>query len=135
MRLSRTLIAALGLGAAAPALAADNPLSVHVLDIQSGQPSPGIEVQLEKHTESGWESLATGITAESGRISALYPDDRNFTAGAYRVTFETGDWFAEHDTRTFFPEIPVPFEVTNPSQHYHIPLLLSPYGYSTYRGS
>ena len=51
------------------------------------------------------------------------------------MTFETGDWFAEHDTRTFFPEIPVPFEVTDPSQHYHIPLLLSPYGYSTYRGS
>ncbi|MBH8581849.1 hydroxyisourate hydrolase [Bisbaumannia pacifica] len=130
------LITALGLCAATlPALAADNPLSVHVLDIQTGQPSPGIEVHLERHTDGGWQPLASGETASSGRISALYPEQTPFEPGAYRVIFATGDWFAEQDTETFFPEIPVHFEVTDAEQHYHIPLLLSPYGYSTYRGN
>lgn len=136
MNASRKLIAALGLCAAAtPALAADNPLSVHVLNIQSGQPSPGVEVHLEQHTDAGWEALATATTDGSGRVSALYPEDETFAPGLYRVTFETGDWFAERDTATFFPEIPVPFEVDDTDQHYHVPLLLSPYGYSTYRGN
>lgn len=136
MNATRPLIAALGLCAAATtALAADNPLSVHVLNIQSGQPSPGVEVHLEQHTDTGWTTLSTATTDASGRVSALYPEDERFTSGRYRVTFETGDWFAERDTATFFPEIPVPFEVADTDQHYHVPLLLSPYGYSTYRGN
>ncbi|MFG6158086.1 hydroxyisourate hydrolase [Halomonas sp. 1390] len=121
--------------AAATAMAADNPLSVHVLNIQSGQPSPGVEVELERRTDAGWESLATATTDAAGRVSALYPEGEAFEAGVYRVTFETGEWFAERDTATFFPEIPVPFQVENTEQHYHVPLLLSPYGYSTYRGN
>lgn len=122
-------------GVAATALAADNPLSVHVLNIQTGQPSQGVDVELERRTDAGWESLATATTDEAGRISALYPADKAFLPGVYRVTFETGEWFEAHDTDTFFPNIPVPFQVDDTEQHYHVPLLLSPYGYSTYRGS
>jgi len=122
-------------GVAAIAQAGDNPLSVHVLNIQSGLPSPGVEVELERRTDAGWESLATATTDEAGRVSALYPTNEDFLAGVYRVTFETGDWFEERDIATFFPDVPVPFQVENTEQHYHIPLLLSPYGYSTYRGN
>ncbi|MDQ7729562.1 hydroxyisourate hydrolase [Halomonas sp. SpR8] len=120
---------------AAIAQAGDNPLSVHVLNIQNGLPSPGVEVELERRTDAGWESLATGITDEAGRVSALYPTNEDFQPGVYRVTFETGDWFEERDIATFFPDVPVPFQVEDTEQHYHIPLLLSPYGYSTYRGN
>lgn len=122
-------------GVAAVAQAGDNPLSVHVLNIQSGLPSPGVEVELERRTDAGWESLATATTDEAGRVSALYPADEDFLAGVYRVTFETGDWFEARDIATFFPDVPVPFQVEDTEQHYHIPLLLSPYGYSTYRGN
>lgn len=137
MKTLSSIIAGVALcGAATLAQAADNPLSVHVLNIQTGKPSSGVEVILERQTSSGWEELATAKTEEgTGRVSALFPEDEEFKAGVYRVTFETGDWFEAHDTETFFPEIPVPFKVENTDQHYHIPLLLSPYGYSTYRGS
>ncbi|WP_083007490.1 hydroxyisourate hydrolase [Halomonas sp. GT] len=120
---------------AATALAADNPLSVHVLNIQNGQPSPGVDVGLERHTDTGWELLATATTDDAGRVSALYPAGEAFLPGTYRVTFETGEWFEANDTATFFPNVPVPFVVEEADQHYHIPLLLSPYGYSTYRGN
>lgn len=119
----------------AMAQASDNPLSVHVLNIQSGLPSSGVEVELERRTDAGWESLSTATTDEVGRVPSLYPDSEAFLPGVYRVTFETGAWFEERDIATFFPDIPVPFEVKDTEQHYHIPLLLSPYGYSTYRGN
>ncbi|MGC3873122.1 hydroxyisourate hydrolase [Halomonas sp. GXIMD04776] len=137
MKTLSSMLAGIALcGAATLAQAADNPLSVHVLNIQDGKPSGGVEVVLEKQTDGGWETLNQATTdEESGRISALFPKDQAFESGVYRVTFETGDWFEAHDTETFFPEIPVPFKVEDTDQHYHIPLLLSPYGYSTYRGS
>ncbi|WP_048306212.1 hydroxyisourate hydrolase [Halomonas sp. PR-M31] len=137
MKTLSSLIAGIALcGAATLAQAADNPLSVHVLNIQDGKPSGGVDVILEKQTDSGWEELNQATTDEStGRISALFPEDQEFESGVYRVTFETGDYFDAQGTETFFPDIPVPFKVEDTDQHYHIPLLLSPYGYSTYRGS
>ena len=97
-------------GASAIAFAATNPLSVHVLNLQDGLPSPGVKVLLEKQ------------------------DGKNWT-GNYRVTFKTGEWFTAHKQATFFPEVPVIFAVDGTVPHYHIPLLLSPYGFSTYRGN
>ncbi|WP_227367836.1 hydroxyisourate hydrolase [Halomonas sp. M20] len=137
MKALSSVVAGIALcGAATLAQAADNPLSVHVLNIQDGKPSGGVKVMLEKQTNSGWETLNQATTEEdSGRISALFPEDQEFESGVYRVTFETGDYFDAQGAETFFPEIPVPFTVEDTSQHYHIPLLLSPYGYSTYRGS
>lgn len=116
-------------------LAAGNPLSVHVLNLENGLPSPGVNVTLEKHVGQNWQPLARGVTNEQGRIGELFPAKQAFESGEYRVVFKTGEYFKQAGRDTFFPEIPVIFEVKNTDQHYHIPLLLSPYGFSTYRGS
>ncbi len=117
------------------ALATDNPLSVHILDLQTGQPTADVGVDLEQRTASGWRPLASGVTDTNGRIRALFPEGQSLVSGEYRVVFRTGEHYAKVRQPTFFPEIPVPFKVESAAQHYHIPLLLSPYGYSTYRGN
>lgn len=117
------------------ALAADNPLSVHILDLQTSQPTAGVGVDLEQRTASGWRPMASGVTDHNGRIRALFPEGQSLVSGEYRVVFRTGEHYARVRQSTFFPEIPVPFKVESAAQHYHIPLLLSPYGYSTYRGN
>jgi len=116
-------------------MAADNPLSVHVLNLNDGLPSPDVKVTLEKQNGKQWTALNDGVTNQQGRITALYPQDQTLEKGTYRVTFKTGEWFKAHDTASFFPEVPVIFEVDGTVPHYHIPLLLSPYGFSTYRGN
>ncbi len=116
-------------------MAATNPISVHVLNLQDGLPAPGVTVILERQEGSSWTQLESGVTNEQGRISALYPADRKLEKGTYRVTFKTGAWFKQHHVASFFPEVPVIFTVDGSVAHYHIPLLLSPYGYSTYRGN
>lgn len=117
------------------AAAAANPLSVHVLDLQNGQPMSGVAVDLEHKSGADWQRLASAVTDSQGRIPALYPESRPFAVGQYRVVFHTGEHYAQSRQATFFPEIVVPFRVDDAAQHYHVPLLLSPYGYSTYRGN
>ena len=138
-RLSRSLLAAAlasaCLHAAAAAAAADNPLSVHILDLQSGQPTAGVAVTLEQRDGPAWRTLGSAVTDAQGRVRALYPADKTFTAGAYRIVFKTGEHYARLRQPTFFEQIPIEFKVGDTAQHYHIPLLLSPYGYSTYRGN
>jgi 5-hydroxyisourate hydrolase len=92
-------------------------------------------VTLEKQDGNSWNMLNSGETNEQGRITALYPAEKALEKGTYRVTFKTGEWFKKHATASFFPEVPVIFEVDGTVPHYHIPLLLSPYGFSTYRGN
>lgn len=115
--------------------AAPNPLSVHVLDLQSGQPSAGIRVRLEQHAGDEWRELAAGVTNAQGRIPALYPEGKPVAGGDYRIVFETGEHYARKGQPSFFPRIPVEFRMDAAAGHYHIPLLLSPFGYSTYRGN
>ena len=117
------------------AAAADNPLSVHILDLQSGQPGAGVAVTLEQRDGPDWRALASAVTDAQGRVRALYPAGKPIAAGAYRIVFNTGAHYARLRQPTFFDQIPVEFKVDNTAQHYHIPLLLSPYGYSTYRGN
>jgi 5-hydroxyisourate hydrolase len=132
----RSLFLALGMTAlASAAIAAPNPLSVHVLNLETGTPSAGINVMLERHANKGWEPLAQGTTNEQGRIAELFPTGSSLEKGEYRVTFKTGEYYERTGRESFFPEIPVIFQVKQTNQHYHIPLLLSPYGFSTYRGS
>jgi 5-hydroxyisourate hydrolase len=119
----------------ASAFAAGNPLSVHVLNLQDGLPSAGVNVTLEKQVDGKWTQISKGVTNEQGRITALYPTDTTLEKGNYRVTFQTGEWFRQHNTPTFFPEIPVIFNADGSVPHYHIPLLVSPYGFSSYRGN
>ena len=140
MKIFRALLITGLLCAALPALAASgeavkNPLSVHVLNLQTGVPGAGVAVELEQHQQQGWVKLASGVTDSNGRIAALYPADKAMTAGDYKVVFKTGDYYQQQKLPTLFPEIPVIFHVEKAGDHYHIPLLLSQYGYSTYRGS
>jgi 5-hydroxyisourate hydrolase len=117
------------------ATAAANPLSVHVLNLQDGLPSPSVKVTLEKQKGQSWDMLNTATTNEQGRIPEFYPQGKPLEKGIYRVTFKTGEWFTAHKMTSFFPEVPVIFEADGTVPHYHIPLLLSPYGFSTYRGN
>ncbi len=136
MNMFKTLIAGAVLsGLSSIALAAGNPLSVHVLNLQDGLPSSDVSVTLEKQEGQGWSMLNKGVTNEQGRITGLYPEGKTLEKGTYRVTFKTGEWFQKHQTASFFPEVPVIFNVDGSLPHYHIPLLISPYGFSTYRGS
>lgn len=116
-------------------LAAANPLSVHVLNLQDGLPSAQVDVTLEKQAGKQWVALGAGTTNADGRIPALFPEGERFEKGVYRVTFKTGAWFAARKTDSFFPEVPVVFVVDGKVAHYHIPLLISPFGFSTYRGN
>ena len=122
---------------AAPAAfaAPEGTLSVHILNQQTGKPSPGVTVTLEQQQQSGWTTLASAKTDGDGRIKSLYPQDKDMSPGVYRVTFKTGDYFRQQSEKTFFPEVPVLFTVTRTNEKLHIPLLLSQYGYSTYKGS
>ncbi len=131
-------LAALGLPAQAARAADHNPLSVHVLNLQTGQPSPGIRVDLERRIDAThWQQLGSGTTDEQGRVRALVPTAElpKWSAGEYRVVFRTGEFYARQQQANFFPEIPVVIRVESAQQHYHVPLLLSPYGFSTYRGN
>ncbi|MDY1037517.1 hydroxyisourate hydrolase [Lelliottia sp. CFBP8978] len=110
-------------------------LSVHILNQQTGIPSPDVTVTLEKQQQNSWTTLASGKTDQDGRIKSLYPQDQDMQPGVYKVTFKTGDYFHSQKMNTFFPEVPVLFTVTKSNEKLHIPLLLSQYGYSTYKGS
>lgn len=110
-------------------------LSVHILNQQTGIPSKDVDVTLEKQQPTGWDQLAQAKTDNDGRIKSLYPQDQDMQPGVYRVTFKTGDYFKRENLSSFFPEVPVLFTVTKTNEKLHIPLLLSQYGYSTYKGS
>lgn len=104
-------------------------LSTHILDLTSGLPASGVKVTLF----SGTQEVGVFETDEDGRCQSLLPD--NFEVGLYRLEFSVGCYFANKSEETFFDVIPVVFIISDLARHYHVPLLLSQYGYSTYRGS
>jgi 5-hydroxyisourate hydrolase len=110
-------------------------LSVHILNQQTGLPSPDVTVTLEKQQQNSWTTLASAKTDPDGRIKSLYPQEQDMQPGVYKVTFKTSEYFRNQKLDSFFPEIPVQFTVTRTNEKLHIPLLLSQYGYSTYKGS
>jgi 5-hydroxyisourate hydrolase len=110
-------------------------LSTHVLDTQSGRPAAGVPITLEFQSAEGWRELTRGTTNADGRVRDFLPTGTRLEPGVYRMTFHTGEYFRAHGLRGFYPYVSVVFELTAPEEHYHVPLLLSPFGYSTYRGS
>ncbi|MDT7807872.1 MAG: 5-hydroxyisourate hydrolase [Acidobacteriota bacterium] len=111
-------------------------ITTHVLDTARGRPAAGVPVRLETRVEGGgWYTLGRGVTDEDGRLRDILPPAQALAEGSYRLTFDTASYFAAEDTVGFYPEVCVTFVVRDPSAHYHVPLLLSPYGYTTYRGS
>jgi 5-hydroxyisourate hydrolase len=110
-------------------------ITTHVLDTSRGRPAGGVPVTLEVETVGGWKTLGEGITNADGRIADLLDGDATIDAGIYRLTFDTATYFADNKIQSFYPQVSVVFKIEDPNQHYHVPLLLSPFGYSTYRGS
>jgi 5-hydroxyisourate hydrolase len=112
-----------------------SPITTHVLDTARGKPAVGVAVILEIGGLNDWTELARGVTDADGRIGDLLPGNTTLPAGIYRLSFATGAYFRGLGVRGFYPEVRIVVQIDEPAQHYHIPLLISPYGYSTYRGS
>ncbi len=110
-------------------------ITTHVLDTALGRPGVDIAVELAFETADGWVDFGRGTTDADGRVSDLLPVDQLIDAGVYRLRFATGDYAAATERGTFYPRVDVVFEISDPQEHHHVPLLLNPYGYATYRGS
>jgi len=104
-------------------------ITTHVLDVAQGRPASGIPVVLERREGESWRKLGEGKTDQDGRLRTLLPAGQAVQVGTYRLRFDTAARSA------FFPEVTILFEIAEASGHHHVPLLLSPFGYSTYRGS
>lgn len=110
-------------------------ISTHVLDITRGKPASGVPVSIEKKGADGaYTRLNAGHTDADGRLKELVAEGK-LTVGTYRITFDTGSYFAAQNVEGFYPEACIAFTVHDAETHYHVPLLLSAFGYSTYRGS
>ena len=109
-------------------------ITTHVLDTSRGQPASGLRVELQFRSGAGWKSIGTGVTDANGRCGTLVGDEK-LMPGGYRLLFNAGSYYKNLETETFYSEIPIVFEIPRPEAHYHVPLLISPFGYSTYRGS
>jgi 5-hydroxyisourate hydrolase len=111
-------------------------ISTHVLDTARGRPAAGVAVVLERLSAAGEPAtLARATTDADGRVAELLPPGTALEAGLYRLTFDTGAYFDVSGVEAFYPRVAVLFVVRDAREHHHVPLLLSPYGYSTYRGS
>ena len=112
-------------------------ISTHVLDTSAGRPAAGVGVTLERLDAAGPDpvSLGGGVTDADGRLRDPLAAGAPLGEGTYRLRFDVGDYFARGGRAAFYPEVVVCFLVGARDEHYHVPLLLSPYGYSTYRGS
>jgi 5-hydroxyisourate hydrolase len=115
-------------------MSARSPITTHVLDTATGRPAKGVRITLEKLSGATATKLAEGTTNDDGRITDLLAPG-SLEPGTYQMTFHVADYFAARGERSFYPRVPVVFTIESTTEHYHVPLLLSPYGYSTYRGS
>ncbi|MBS1533988.1 MAG: hydroxyisourate hydrolase [Bacteroidetes bacterium] len=109
-------------------------ITTHVLDTSVGVPGKNITIRLKRFYNGSWQTLAQGITNADGRIPDLLPPDRILKADTYQMVFDTGAYYADLKIQTFYPMVEIIFQ-TFDDAHYHVPLLVNPFGYSTYRGS
>jgi 5-hydroxyisourate hydrolase len=111
-------------------------ISTHILDTAKGAPVSGLPVRLERQEASGqWTILSSAHSNSEGRCSQLLPEDQDLIPGTYRLTFDTASYFSAQVVRWLYPIVQITFTAREAETHYHVPLLLSPYGYTTYRGS
>ena len=111
-----------------------SPITTHILDTSRGRPAHDVPVRLEIRRNGTWIAVGSGQTDDDGRVSDLLAPG-TLEQGVYRLTFETATYFAGRDIEPFYPHVSVDFEVRETGEHYHVPLLLNPFGYTTYRGS
>ena len=109
-------------------------ITTHVLDTALGRPARAVPIQLDVRDGDAWRAVGAGETDADGRLRTLTPDGP-VAVGTYRLRFDTAAYFAQHDVAGFFPSVEIQFIVRAGEGHHHVPLLLSPFGYSTYRGS
>jgi 5-hydroxyisourate hydrolase len=112
-----------------------SPITTHVLDTALGKPAAGVPIQLDILADASWQELANGATDADGRLRDLLPPTFPLAPGLYRLTFDTGAYYNGLKIRGFYPYVSIVFEILHINEHYHVPLLLNPFGYSTYRGS
>lgn len=110
-------------------------ITTHVLDTSLGRPGSGIEVALQIRLNGEWKQIGNGFTDANGRCNTLGAEDGMIQSGTYRLLFNIDAYYRARQTETFYTDIPIVFDVRDPKAHYHVPLLVSPFGYSTYRGS
>ena len=109
-------------------------ITTHVLDTAIGKPGKNISIRLQVIRNHAWQTFAQGITNADGRIADLLPQEKKLPAKNYKMVFDTGSYYAQQNIQTFYPEVEIMF-TTFDETHYHVPLLVNPFGYSTYRGS
>lgn len=111
-------------------------ITTHVLDTALGRPAAGIAVVLDRRAADGqWAEVGSGHTDSDGRLKTLYPAVNPLQAGVYRLTFDTRRYFESLGAKAFYPEVVVVFQTQVGESHYHVPLLLNPFGFTTYRGT
>lgn len=110
-------------------------ITTHILDLSTGKPAIGIRVALSRIDNADRTVVGAGVTDADGRLRDLVPKASKLNAGVFELTFETGTYFRARGVEPFHPRVTVIVEITDPQQHYHVPLLISAYGYTTYRGS
>jgi 5-hydroxyisourate hydrolase len=110
-------------------------ITTHVLDLARGMPAAGVRVRLARVDGAARQPVGSGATDSDGRLRSLVGQGVVVEAGVYELVFETGSYFAAHGVDAFHPTVQVTFEIRNAERHHHVPLLISPFGYTTYRGS
>lgn len=110
-------------------------ISTHILDVTLGLPAKDVPVRLERQNESDWQLLASSRTDQDGRCVEMLPANEPLVPGTYRLSFDTAEYFGKCNVQGLYPRVEVTFLVRGGEQHFHIPLLLTPNGYTTYRGS
>ena len=110
-------------------------ITSHILDTSAGRPAAGVLISLMQQQGDDWLMLGSGSTNDDGRVADFTGTDDILLAGTYKLTFYLSDYYASQKQSSFYPFVDVVFEIEGDGQHYHVPLLLNPYGYSTYRGS
>jgi len=111
-----------------------SPITTHILDTTRGRPAAGVAVELVYQGAEGWEPRGTGTTDADGRVADLITAQA-FAPGTWQISFDTGGYFEAMGISAFYPYVSITFQVRATDEHYHVPLLLNPFGYSTYRGS
>ena len=111
-------------------------ISTHILDTSRGSPASGVAVSLEmQNIDESWTELSHAWTDTDGRVKPFFLVDRPVANGTYRLVFDTGEWFRAAGRESLYPEVVIQVTLSDSEPHYHIPLLLAPFGYSTYRGT
>ena len=109
-------------------------ITTHILDTTKGKPAANVTIALLQQAGDTWQEIARGVTNSDGRIANLLPKETQVELGIYKMKFFTEEYFAQEGTANFYPFVEIVFDVAT-TEHYHVPLLLNPFGYATYRGS